>query len=237
MELSDGQFAGLVSAYEAREREPLLAALATMLPLASAATLSELRARYSALKDEALSLSANQLRHVYLHAFLSTVAGKDYLFSPDMRWLADCLTDNFTHHPHFGAIENLFDEVIEVLAENVETGLRPFDRSRVAPAAGVAFLKSLPPGAIGIGPVLPCDTRPPPPNDEAFRLVNPRTGRPIAGARYEIEAEGTLYQGETDKDGFTQRIFTGFRTSPVRVSLVEDEAAMQVTPLDDHGCL
>jgi hypothetical protein len=49
--------------------------------------------------------------------------------------------------------------------------------------------------------------------DEQFRIVDPETGEPLEGVKYEIvTGSGTSIKGLTGKNGLTRRVFTGDET-------------------------
>jgi len=52
--------------------------------------------------------------------------------------------------------------------------------------------------------------------DEQFRIVDPETGEPLEGVKYEIvTGSGISIKGMTGKDGLTRRVFTGDESETV----------------------
>lgn len=73
-------------------------------------------------------------------------------------------------------------------------------------------------------------------HDEQFVLLDRKTGLPLRNQPYEIKGPGVFCSGSTNDQGATQRVFTGGRPEPLRVSTLKEEAGMQGAQGVWDGC-
>lgn len=74
-------------------------------------------------------------------------------------------------------------------------------------------------------------------HDEQFLLRDQFTGRPLAAALYRIEGAGQVVVGRTDQAGYTARVSSGAQAAPLAVYLIEEDAGVLVSAVDNSGCI